>query len=573
LYSNIITFDIQQPLTSGGTISGGATYCGSGNPGTMGNTTAPSGGCGGTITYNWVYRNGTSGSWLAVAGATGATYDPPNLTSTRQYIRQAKRSTCGGVKNSNTVTFTVNTSITKVVLNTNKSEYCAGETAQLTATVTGGTGLTYTWQWSSNGASWSNWGSAQSSNIKNIPSYNLANTDRWWRVLVTGTGNCTYTSHSVKTTYIANPNVTIANQTACPSSSATLTAAGYDVNAGCFDLADYTYGVDSRGYTNSTAPSNITASAIDHWTGCGLSNWFDIKRVGTGTTGYADYGMIFTAQNWTNFQKISVNQCQSGNVRYRLYIYDNNGWRDLGFSGTNGGTHTFSLPTSGAQKDIVTRIILRVYTSDLAVNQSVRFHLDKITICGNSISWNTGETTSSITKSPTTTTTYTATVKYGDCSQTETGQITITNSPTLVCETNVNNGGWQVDNDCSISICEGENLKLSVNPNVTTVNWSGPNGFSQSNTNSIDLGTLSPNQSGNYLALLTQNGCTASKIIVVNVLPLPQVTNVSKTNAACGQANGSITFTFANEPTRTGIEFSLDGGATGASHFVAYTNL
>ena len=35
-----------------------------------------------------------------------------------------------------------------------------------------------------------------------------------------------------------------------------------------------------------------------------------------------------------------------------------------------------------------------------------------------------------------------------------------------------------------------------------------------------------------------------------------------RTNPSCGQDDGSITFTFPDNPERTGLEFSLDGGST-----------
>ena len=49
----------------------------------------------------------------------------------------------------------------------------------------------------------------------------------------------------------------------------------------------------------------------------------------------------------------------------------------------------------------------------------------------------------------------------------------------LTCEASVN-GTWSTLSNCSVSVCTGKSLWLSVNPNVSTVTWTGPNGFTAS---------------------------------------------------------------------------------------------
>ena len=95
-------------ITNAGTIQGGKICCNSCNPAVISNTNSASGGSGGNIQYQWQYRNGTSGNWTNVSGATGLTYDPPYLTFSRQYRRAAKRTTCGNWIHSNIITFIVN---------------------------------------------------------------------------------------------------------------------------------------------------------------------------------------------------------------------------------------------------------------------------------------------------------------------------------------------------------------------------------------------------------------------------------------------------------------------------------
>jgi hypothetical protein len=47
-----------------------------------------------------------------------------------------------------------------------------------------------------------------------------------------------------------------------------------------------------------------------------------------------------------------------------------------------------------------------------------------------------------------------------------------------------------------------------------------------------------------------------------HVKPAPNVTSISRSHATCSENNGSITFNFTDEASRSHIEFSIDGGAT-----------
>ncbi|MFK7772400.1 MAG: FG-GAP-like repeat-containing protein, partial [Saprospiraceae bacterium] len=160
LYSNTITFDNDSPLTNAGSINGGATYCNSGNPVAITNTGTPSGGCGGTILYQWQYRDGTSGSWNDISGATSSTYNPPNLTSTRQYRRGAERSTCGDWIYSNVVTFYIVVTYTSGGTIGSDEINCGSYNPANITSISSPSGgvdgsLTYYWQSRPSGGSWS----------------------------------------------------------------------------------------------------------------------------------------------------------------------------------------------------------------------------------------------------------------------------------------------------------------------------------------------------------------------------------------------------------------------------------
>lgn len=97
-----------------------------------------------------------------------------------------------------------------------------------------------------------------------------------------------------------------------------------------------------------------------------------------------------------------------------------------------------------------------------------------------------------------------------------------------VCEANVNNTGWQTLNNCTLSVCTGDNVVLSVNPNsLASYQWSGPGGYTATGNTGGDVlisSSITAAQSGTYTVTVTDaNGCTAVTSI-----------NVTATNcAAC----------------------------------------
>lgn len=85
-YSTAVTITVSAAVTQG-SISGTQTICMDTAPTILGSATVGLGGGSGTITYRWESSvNGTSG-WTTIASATGPTYQPPVLHSTRYYRR------------------------------------------------------------------------------------------------------------------------------------------------------------------------------------------------------------------------------------------------------------------------------------------------------------------------------------------------------------------------------------------------------------------------------------------------------------------------------------------------------
>ena len=153
------TLPVCNNFTNAGSINGAQTSCGSYNPGTMGNTGNPSGGSGGSTQYQWQISSNNS-SWSNISGASGSSYDPPTITSTKYYRRGARRSGCS--------TYIFTASITKAVTSNftnagsiNGAQTSCGSYNPSTMGNAGnpgggsGGGAQYYWQISSNNSSWS----------------------------------------------------------------------------------------------------------------------------------------------------------------------------------------------------------------------------------------------------------------------------------------------------------------------------------------------------------------------------------------------------------------------------------
>ena len=166
--------------------------------------------------------------------------------------------------------------------------------------------------------------------------------------------------------------------------------------------------------------------------------------------------------------------------------------------------------------------------------------------------------------------TITYTFNMGPCSGMATQTIVVEENPVILCETNLFQGaGWEVNN-CNRDICEGTDVGISAAPVNGGVgySWVGPNGYtSSSRVNTLTAVTLA--MSGVYTVTYVDpnTGCESSREITLNIIEAPQAT-ATATNATCGSNDGSITFTFPDNPNRTNIEFSLDGGATYPHNFL-----
>lgn len=160
LFSNNVTKTVEINVTDPGIITGDEDNCGSFDPGIISSVTTPSGGAGSTLLYQWQLSTNAGSTWTDVAGATASTLDPITITSTTQYRRGARRSTCSSYIYSNAVVKMVVSNFNSAGSISGAESFCASFNPTNITSVTlpsgGADGSTvYKWQLSTNsGSTW-----------------------------------------------------------------------------------------------------------------------------------------------------------------------------------------------------------------------------------------------------------------------------------------------------------------------------------------------------------------------------------------------------------------------------------
>ena len=93
-------------FTAGGSISGAQTTCGTYDPANITSSSLPSGGSGGTTTYQWQSSQNNS-TWSDIPSTNASTYDPGTISSTTYYRRGTYRCSAGGTKYTSSIAKTV----------------------------------------------------------------------------------------------------------------------------------------------------------------------------------------------------------------------------------------------------------------------------------------------------------------------------------------------------------------------------------------------------------------------------------------------------------------------------------
>ncbi|NQZ78863.1 MAG: hypothetical protein HRT61_22520, partial [Ekhidna sp.] len=198
-FTNEVTVTVRPQLVAGG-IGNAQTLCYNSNPSALSSTSNASGG-NNSYTYQWQISSNNS-SWSNISGATGTTYDPPTLTSSRWYRRRVI--SCGETKYSNTIKVTIRPNLSAGSIGNAQTLPYNSTPSTLTSTTnaSGGDGtINYQWQVSSTGTSgWSNLSGATSATFTPIP----LTASRWYRRRAK---SCTQTKYSNNIKITINPQL------------------------------------------------------------------------------------------------------------------------------------------------------------------------------------------------------------------------------------------------------------------------------------------------------------------------------------------------------------------------------
>ncbi len=147
-YSNTITIRVN--LKAGAIAASSTTSpCYNGNPSTINNSTAPTGG-NGSYAYQWqhrIYSGSSYGSWTNISGATSSTYNPPALTAHRKYRRRVISD--GQTKYTSEITYSVRPNLNQGSISYSGSRTLnpGGNPSNIAGTNASGGNSSYAYQW------------------------------------------------------------------------------------------------------------------------------------------------------------------------------------------------------------------------------------------------------------------------------------------------------------------------------------------------------------------------------------------------------------------------------------------
>jgi hypothetical protein len=285
-----------------------------------------------------------------------------------------------------------------------------------------------------------------------------------------------------------------------------------------------------------------------------------LQASGTGGTGNKTYK--WTLSNGTviaNTANTTVNP--TANTVYTVRVTDQNGCTSTDQTVVTvrsfpTGTLTKSDPLGGQNNGSIT-----INFSDVPNESTIRFSLDGGATYQSAVPDNSG----SVTYSNLGIGSYTIFAKWGD-----------SECPAQIGTINLTNIGDPIVIVPNTSVCQGETTSLTATTSQGTapytITWS--NGLGTGTTKSV-----TPMTTTTYTITVTDaNNRTSTDQATVTVNALPTGT-ISTNTATCSQNNGSITIAFPDEPTRSNIKFSLNGGNTYQSSVpdnsgsVTYNNL
>ncbi len=239
------------------------------------------------------------------------------------------------------------------------------------------------------------------------------------------------------------------------------------------------------------------------------------------------------------------------------------------------GTTLFALASNGSY---ATNTLPATYNIEGMVTgsaESVKFTLTGLvnsTVIENTAPYHVAATGGSLTLTPGTYTLNAKLYSQDNAQGTLCSETTITfnilapcAAISTVCEANINNAGWQNLSNCAISVCTGDNVVLSVNPNsLASYQWSGPGGFSATGNSGGDVlisSSITTAKAGTYTVTLTDaNGCTA-------------VTSINLTVTNCSACVGNLLVNEGFESGTAGWTWMQNAGTTTSSPYAGAKSL
>jgi gliding motility-associated-like protein/uncharacterized repeat protein (TIGR01451 family) len=544
-------------------------------------------GCDGTVTWS----NGMTGNTITVIPTTGSTYSatcrkgdcvsgpsnvftPVIITTTPPTVVYSKKEMCAGesmVLNAlncdGTVTWSTGQTGTSITINpTATTTYTAtctvdgcvsspseGSTITInspavpiitsaTTNVCAGASVTLNTAGCTGTVLWSNGATGASITVNPLTSTSYTATCK--------VGDCTSAVSNTMTITVGSvvaPVVTASATALCGAGSVTLTATG------CNGAVTWSNGQTANPLTlNVATTTSYSAICVDKACSSPKSNEVTVVITPapdapiitcTKNSICAGENVTLTAANCSGIINWSTGQVGSSIV----------------VTPSSTTTYTATCSVNNCKSGVSTGYIVTVSSPSAPVLACVKESIcsgESATItstgCTGTLVWSNGATESSITVSPTTTTTYTAICKVGDCTSaaaTKTITVNTATPPVLSCSTE--------------TVCVGTSISISAVGCTGTVTWStGATG---------NILTVTPTVTTAYSATCTNGSCVSapSSIKTVTVVVNPSPTITSSVTTGCESSSALLTvagctgtITWSTGETGSSITVSKDGEYT-----------
>ncbi len=489
-----------------------------------------------TITFTDQTANTpTSWSWNFGDGGTSTQQNPTHTYATAGTYTVTLVATNEFGSDTETKISYITVNANPTVTASNGGAYCAGETAQLSAQVTGAT--SYAWSGPAN----------FTANTQN-PSITNATTNNAGTYTITVTGNgCTATA-STSVVVNANPTLTASNGGPyCEGANISLTANGNGGTVYAWSGPNgFTSNVRNAAISNASEDNAGTYTVVltNPTTGCSASATTLVAVNPNPTLNASNTGAYCAGET------ITLNANGSGGT---VYFWNGpNGYTSSLANNTitnattaNAGTYNVTLTnqTTGCSAASSTVVVINANPTVTASNSGAycageTIRLTATATGATSYSWSGPNGYASAQQNPTITNattnnggTYNVVVSNASgCSASASTVVAVNANPIA----NASNGG---------AYCAGQTISLQTTATGSFA-WSGPNGFTSTSQNPTIANSTTANAGTYTLVVTNANSCTAQATTNVVVNAVPTVT-ASNTGAYCAgetislRANGT----------------------------------